>query len=59
MLQDQFAVVQSRIDDAIQSSKLAQRWTANDASGYSAAKLPADEAGKIADEELADLREAS
>jgi hypothetical protein len=57
MLQDQFAVVQSRIDDAIRSSNLGQQWAESTTAGYSDAKLSPDEAGRIADEELADLRE--
>ena len=41
MLQDQFAVVQSRIDDAIRSSKLGEQWIDADGSSYAAAKLAA------------------
>jgi len=57
MLMREFVVVQSRIDDAIRSSAPGQRWAEWSKAGYSDAKLSPDEAGKIADEELADLRE--
>jgi hypothetical protein len=56
MLQDQFAVVQSRVDDAIRSSAIGQRWIEQDAGGFAQSKIPFDAAGAIADEELADLR---
>lgn len=72
MLADQFAVLHSRIDDALRSSKAAERWLApaagesaresvadDRAAGnrdYRAAKIDPAEAGKIADEELGELR---
>jgi hypothetical protein len=56
---DQFAVVQSRIDDALRSAPLAERWVREGGGGndYKSALVDPVEAGKIADEELADLRE--
>jgi hypothetical protein len=54
---DQFAVVQSRIDDALRSSPIAERWLADSAASYKAAHLDPAEAGKIADEELGELRD--
>lgn len=55
-LVDQFTILHSRIDDIVRSSSLAERWIAADASGYAAARVEAEEAGRIAEEELADLR---
>jgi hypothetical protein len=55
-LVDQFAVVQSRIDDALRSSPLVEKWMTERAADYRAAQLDPADAGKIADEELADLR---
>jgi hypothetical protein len=52
---DQFAVVQSRIEDVVRSSPTGQRWlTANDPT-YKAARMEPTAAGKIASEELAEL----
>jgi hypothetical protein len=56
-VQDQFAVVQSRIDDALHATRTAETWMADHAAGYAASKLPAAAAGNIADEELASLKE--
>src|SRR4029079_14152047 len=56
LLADQFAVLQSRIDDALRSTPAGQRWLTDDAEGFSSAKLPADAAAVIADEELAELK---
>jgi hypothetical protein len=56
LLTDQFAVLQSRIDDALRSTPAGEKWLADDAESYKAAKLDPTEAGKIAEEELADLR---
>jgi hypothetical protein len=58
-LMDQFAVVQSRIDDALRSTPLAERWVRDGGGGegYKSALIDPADAGKIADEELADLRE--
>jgi hypothetical protein len=52
---DQFAVVQSRMEDVLRTSPAGQRWlTTNDAT-YKAARMDPARAGKIAEEELADL----
>jgi hypothetical protein len=56
ILSDQFALLQSRIDDALRSTPLGQRWLEGDPSGYSTAKLPAEASAAIADEELANLK---
>jgi hypothetical protein len=56
MLCEQLAVVQSRIDDAVRSSALASQWIQANPEAYAAARLPADTAGSIADQELAELR---
>lgn len=58
-LADQFAVVQSRIDDVVRSSPAAGRWIEARPSGagsYAANRMDAREAGKIAEQELADLK---
>jgi hypothetical protein len=56
-LAEQFSVVQSRIDDALRSSPIVERWLGDRAAGYQAARISPDDAGKIADEELAELRD--
>src|SRR5688572_25303598 len=56
LLVDQFAVLRSRIDDVVRSVPAGERWLKEDAEGYAAALLPPEEAGRIADEELADLK---
>ena len=56
-LADQFTVLQSRIDDVIRSTPLGERWLTTDDAGYRAASLDAAGAGKIAEEELADLKD--
>ena len=55
MLTDQFAVLQSRIDDALRSGRTGERWVAEP--GYASARVDPAEAGKIAAEELAALRD--
>ena len=55
-LVDQFTIVQSRIEDALRSSAASQAWLAERAAEFAAAKIDPTEAGKIADEELAELR---
>jgi hypothetical protein len=68
VLVDQFAVLHSRIDDVLRSSKAADKWLdaaadepagggAAGARSYAAARLDPNDAGKIADEELAGLKE--
>ena len=56
-LVDQFAVVQSRMDDSLRSSTLASRWLTERATTFTAAQLSPEEAGKIVDEQLAELRD--
>lgn len=56
-LVDQFAVVQSRMDDSLRSSPLAARWLAERAAAFTAAQVNPDDAGKIVDEQLAELRD--
>ncbi len=53
---DQFAIVQSRIDDAIRSSPATLAWQDRDATQYAASKLDPDLAGQIADDEIAQLQ---
>lgn len=55
-LVDQFAIVQSRMDDALRSNPLADQWLAERSSAYQSARVPPDRAGTIVDEELGDLR---
>jgi len=55
-LVDQFAIVQSRIEDAIRSLPQGERWASEPACGYADQKLSNTSAGTIAEEELANLR---
>jgi hypothetical protein len=68
VLVDQFAVLHSRIDDVLRSSKSGEKWLDHDAEeapagggngarSYASAKLDSKEAGRIADEELAGLKD--
>jgi hypothetical protein len=52
-LVDQFVVVQSRIDDAVQSNDVTKNWSPD----LATVKINPQDAGRIADEELADLRQ--
>ena len=52
---DQFAVVQSRIEDVLRSSPSGQRWLTSNEPAYRQARMEPTRAGKIAEEELADL----
>jgi hypothetical protein len=52
-LVDQFDVVQSRIDDAVQSNDVTKNWSPD----LATVKINPQDAGRIADEELADLRQ--
>lgn len=57
ILTDQFAVLQSRLDDTLRSSTMVQRWAAeSNPPPWKPALIEASEAGKIADEELAELK---
>jgi hypothetical protein len=55
-LMDQFTIVQSRIEDALRSSPASQAWLAQRGADFAAARIDPNEAGAIADEELAALR---
>lgn len=63
LVSDQLAVLQSRIDDALRSSRAGERWVTPAASepaaenSYAKAKVDPNEAAKIVDEELNDLRD--
>jgi hypothetical protein len=56
-LVDQFAVVQSRMDDALRSNSAAARWLADHKAAYDVAQVNPDQAGVIVDEELGSLRD--
>lgn len=56
LLCDQFRVHQSRIEDLLLGSRLSAAWTA-DAAAQTAVKLDPADAGKIADEELTELKQ--
>jgi hypothetical protein len=57
ILTDQFAILQSRLDDAMRTSPAVARWSAPDAPPpWQSALIEASEAGRIADEELAELK---
>jgi hypothetical protein len=52
---DQFAVVQSRIEDVLRSSPSGQRWLTGNEASYKQARMEPTRAGKIAEEELGEL----
>lgn len=56
VLTDQFAVLHSRIDDVVRSTPAGERWLKEAAASYAEARLDPGDAGKIVEEELADLR---
>ena len=57
ILTDQFAVLQSRLDDGLRSSAMVQRWAAEaNPPPWQSALIDSSEAGKIADEEMAELK---
>lgn len=55
-LADQLTLLQSKIDDLIRAAPQSPKWIAADAQAYADARIDPAEAGKIADEELAELR---
>lgn len=55
-LVDQFVILQSRIDDIVRSIPAGGAWLADSASAHSAALIDPKQAGKIAADELDDLR---
>ena len=57
VLTDQFAVLQSRLDDVLRTSPAVQRWTGQGTPPpYQSAMMDPEEAGRIAEEELAELK---
>jgi hypothetical protein len=52
---EQFAVVQSRIEDVLRSSPTAQRWLAGNEASYQQARLDPATAGAIVSDELSEL----
>jgi hypothetical protein len=52
---EQFAVVQSRIEDVLRSSPAGQRWLNGNEATYKQARFDPGEAGRIAAEELGEL----
>jgi hypothetical protein len=57
LLVDQFAILQSRIDDLVRGSVRGSQWMADASTRYEKSKLPLDLVGTVADEELRSLRE--
>lgn len=57
ILVDQFKILHSRVDDLIRSNATGQRWIEQRESDYRESLLPVEQAGNIAQEELADLRQ--
>lgn len=53
---EQFTVVQSRIDDALRTGPIPEKWLTERKESYAATRIDPNDAGKIADEELAALR---
>lgn len=56
MLKDQFAILQSRLDDALRTSPVLRQWMEDGATPQASAMIDPSAAGRIADEELAELR---
>jgi hypothetical protein len=56
-LTDQFAIVQSRIDDVVRSVPSGSKWMSDPAANYGESKIDPTAAGKIADAELTDLKD--
>jgi len=57
ILKDQFAVLQSRLDDTLRASAVVRRWMTEGAPApYQPAMIDPAQAGQIADEELAELK---
>lgn len=55
ILIDQFAVMQSRIDDLLRTSPAAQKWMVPEGANEATCVAP-DDAGRIADEEIGELK---
>ncbi|HWE04910.1 MAG TPA: GTPase domain-containing protein [Tepidisphaeraceae bacterium] len=56
VLTDQFSVLQSRIDDVLGASPVAQKWIGAGDEAYASSRIAPADAGRIAEEELAELR---
>jgi hypothetical protein len=56
-LADQFAIIQSRIDDALRSVPSGPGWLSDPSHPYAQSKIDPSDAGKIADEELKELND--
>lgn len=56
LLSDQFRILQSRIDDLLRSDPRTEAWLAISAETHRAALIEPEEAARIADEELGELR---
>jgi 50S ribosome-binding GTPase len=56
-LADQFAIIQSRIDDAVRSVPSGPAWLSDPSHPYAESKIDPADAGKIADEELKELND--
>jgi 50S ribosome-binding GTPase len=56
-LADQFAIIQSRIDDAVRSVPSGPAWLSDPSHPYAESKIDPSDAGKIADEELKELND--
>jgi hypothetical protein len=56
-LSDQLIVLQSRIEDILRSSSVVEEWIEDDAESFTATRIDASEAAKIANEELDELRQ--
>jgi hypothetical protein len=60
-LSDQFKIIQSRVDDCVRAVPSGEKWLADPAGdssgGYAESKIDPALAGKIADEELNDLKD--
>ncbi len=57
LLSNELGNVQSGIVDSLRSCPAGARWLANDADGYAATQIDGAEAGRIVEEEMADLRD--
>lgn len=57
ILTDQFKVLHSQVDDLIRSNVTGGRWIERQESAYRQSLLPVEQAGNIAQEELADLKQ--
>jgi hypothetical protein len=57
VLIDQFAILHSRMDDAIRSTAVSRAWIERAGSDYPSSKLDPNLAGQIADDEIAKLQQ--